>query len=144
MGLKYYDLWSLGHFVMGIISYLILKKAEFKTNENFLISNGLHLLVEFIERSQVNGKILESFSNHVGDVLFFLLGWIISMKVKSENGINGLFIPYLFALVLFTFLKEVFQELYPEHKIPINRVWHYSLLLLTISIFVLRPPLLPS
>jgi hypothetical protein len=29
------------------------------------------------------------------------------MKVKSENGINGLFIPYLFALILFTFLNEV-------------------------------------
>jgi hypothetical protein len=144
MGLKYYDLWSLGHFVMGIISYLILKKADFKTTENFVISNGLHLLVEFIERSQVNGKILESFSNHVGDVIFFLLGWIISMKVKSENGINGLFIPYLFALVLFTFLKEVFQELYPEYKKPINYTWYYSLLLLTIGIFVLRPPLLPS
>jgi hypothetical protein len=66
MGLKYYDLWSLGHFVMGIISYLILKKADFKTNENFLISNGLHLLIEFIERSQINGKIVESFSNHIG------------------------------------------------------------------------------
>lgn len=144
MGLKYYDLWSLGHFVMGIISYLILKKADFKTIDNFAISNGLHLLVEFIERSQVNGKTLESFSNHVGDVLFFLLGWIISMKVKSENRINGLFIPYLFALILFTFLKEVLQEMYPKHNKPINHVWYYSLLLLTLSLFVLRPPFLPS
>jgi hypothetical protein len=42
------------------------KKADFKTNENFLISNGLHLLIEFIERSQINGKIVESFSNHIG------------------------------------------------------------------------------
>jgi hypothetical protein len=57
---------------------------------------------------------------------------------------NGLFLPYLFVIVLVTFLKELFQEIYHTYKKPINYVWYLSISLVTTGIVVLRPPLFPS
>lgn len=129
MGLTPYDLWSVGHFSMGIVSYYLLKKMNIETLQNFLISNGLHLMIEFIERSYMNGKVLESFENHVADVVLFLLGWTISMNIKSENLIPNVFVPFLWSMLIFTTLKEILQELYPTYKSFINHVWILSLIL---------------
>lgn len=129
MGLTPYDLWSVGHFSMGIVSYYLLKKMNVETVENFVISNGIHLMIEFIERSHVNGKVVETFENHVADVILFLIGWLISMNIKSENLIPNAFVPFLWSVLIFTTLKEILQELYPDHKNNINRVWIVLLIL---------------
>lgn len=129
MGLTPYDLWSVGHFSMGIVSYYLLKKMNIETVENFVISNGIHLMIEFIERSCVDGKVVETFENHVADVILFLIGWLISMNIKSENLIPNVFVPFLWSVLIFTTLKEILQELYPDHKNNINRVWIVLLIL---------------
>ena len=135
MGLTPYDLWSVGHFSMGIVSYYLLKKMNIETVENFVMSNGIHLMIEFIERSYVDGKVLETFENHVADVVLFLLGWTISMSIKSENLIPNMLVPFLWSVLIFTTLKEILQELYPTYKNPINHVW---ILLLVLTPIVLQ------
>ena len=129
MGLTPYDLWSVGHFSMGIVSYYLLKKMNIETVENFVMSNGIHLMIEIIERSYMNGKVLETFENHVADVVLFLIGWLISMNIKSENLIPNVFVPFLWSVLIFTTLKEILQELYPTYKNPINHVWIVLLVL---------------
>jgi hypothetical protein len=129
MGLTPYDLWSVGHFSMGIVSYYLLKKMNIETLQNFMISNGIHLMIEFIERSYVDGKVLETYENHVADVVLFLLGWTISMSIKSENLIPNMLVPFLWSVLIFTTLKEILQELYPTYKSVINHVWILSLIL---------------
>jgi hypothetical protein len=135
MGLTPYDLWSVGHFSMGIVSYYLLKKMNIETVENFVMSNGIHLMIEIIERSYMNGKVLETFENHVADVVLFLIGWLISMNIKSENLIPNVFVPFLWSVLIFTTLKEILQELYPTYKNPINHVW---ILLLVLTPIVLQ------
>src|SRR5210317_800609 len=135
MGLTSYDLWSIGHFSMGIVSYYLLKKMNIETVENFVMSNGIHLMIEIIERSYMNGKVLETFENHVADVVLFLIGWLISMNIKSENLIPNVFVPFLWSVLIFTTLKEILQELYPTYKSPINHVW---ILLLVLTPIVLQ------
>jgi|SRR5210317_1748650 len=134
MGLTSYDLWSIGHFSMGIVSYYLLKKMNVETVENFVISNGIHLIIEFIEKSSMNGKVLESFENHVADVILFFIGWFISMNIKSENLIPNALLPFLWSVLIFTTLKEILQELYPTYKTLINRMW--ILLLILTPIFL--------
>ena len=129
MGLTPYDLWSVGHFSMGIVSYYLLKKMNIETVENFVMSNGIHLMIEIIERSYMNGKVLETFENHVADVVLFLIGWLISMNIKSENLIPNVFVPFLWSVLIFTTLKEILQELYPTYKNPINHIWIVLLVL---------------
>jgi hypothetical protein len=135
MGLTPYDLWSVGHFSMGIVSYYLLKKMNIETLQNFMISNGIHLMIEFIERSYVDGKVLETYENHVADVVLFLLGWTISMSIKSENLIPNVLVPFLWSVLIFTTLKEILQELYPTYKNSINHVW---ILLLIFTPIVLQ------
>ena len=135
MGLTPYDLWSVGHFSMGIVSYYLLKKMNIETVENFMVSNGIHLMIEFIERSYVDGKVLETFENHVADAVLFLLGWTISMSIKSENLIPNMLVPFLWSVLIFTTLKEILQELYPTYKNFINHVW---ILLLILTPIVLQ------
>ena len=135
MGLTPYDLWSVGHFSMGIVSYYLLKKMNIETVENFVMSNGIHLMIEIIERSYMNGKVLETFENHVADVVLFLIGWLISMNIKSENLIPNVFVPFLWSVLIFTTLKEILQELYPTYKNPINHLW---ILLLVLTPIVLQ------
>lgn len=129
MGLTPYDLWSVGHFSMGIVSYYLLKKMNIETVENFVISNGIHLMIEFIEKSCVDGKVLETYDNHVADVVLFLIGWLISMNIKSENLIPNVFVPFLWSVLIFTTLKEILQELYPTYKNSINHIWILLLIL---------------
>ena len=129
MGLTPYDLWSVGHFSMGIVSYYLLKKMNIETVENFVMSNGIHLMIEIIERSYMNGKVLESFENHVADVILFLIGWFISMNIKSENLIPDVLVPFLWSVLIFTALKEILQELYPTYKNSINYAWILLLML---------------
>jgi len=135
MGLTPYDLWSVGHFSMGIVSYYLLKKMNIETVENFVISNGIHLMIEFIEKSYVDGKVLETYDNHVADVVLFLIGWLISMNIKSENLIPNVFVPFLWSVLIFTTLKEILQELYPTYKNSINHIW---ILLLILTPIVLQ------
>ena len=105
-----------------------------ETVENFVISNGIHLIIEFIEKSSMNGKVLESFENHVVDVILFFIGWFISMNIKSENLIPNALVPFLWSVLVFTTLKEILQELYPTYKTLINRMW--ILLLILTPIFL--------
>jgi len=114
---------------MGIVSYYLLKKMNIETVENFVISNGIHLMIEFIEKSYVDGKVLETYDNHVADVVLFLIGWLISMNIKSENLIPNVFVPFLWSVLIFTTLKEILQELYPTYKNSINHIWIVLLIL---------------
>lgn len=105
------DSWSLGHFIGGVVG----RVAVFPNNRmySFLVSNGIHLFVEMIEKSPHPVTCgIESTTNHTGDVLFFLLGWIVGDIWINQYVPEKIRIVLLILFVVFI-AKEIIRELYP-------------------------------
>ena len=107
MGNKDFDFWSLGHFMMGVLSGYLFRMSGYTNLTNFLITNGFHLFVELIEKSEYKGIILESYANHVTDIILFFVGWIISFDVPNAN------VPFLWIILIGVTIKEVYREIFP-------------------------------
>ena len=103
MGKSLVDSWTLWHFVFGIISRYVLEEIGFSKGYNFFLSNGIHLLIEFIELRE-----RESLQNNIGDIVSFLLGWFIEIKFPIYLR------PYIIYIFFVTFLKEILREIFPR------------------------------
>lgn len=89
MGEQFIDNYSLLHFVVGFIFYLL--------NIDLNISIILHLIFELVENSKNGINILKQIPiwpggkskadtvvNSTSDTLFFTLGWIISYLIIGK------------------------------------------------------------
>ena len=78
MGVHIFDYYSLEHFFSGFISFICLKSLSLSELQNFTIANGIHFLIECLENNKKpDGEILETFSNHAGDIFCFAVGWFL-------------------------------------------------------------------
>ena len=109
MGLSFVDIHTVGHFIGGVISRLVIFPNNIRLS--FIISNIGHLIIELLEKNKnSNGIIVETSINHLGDILFFLLGWIIAnyYYIKLPNNIY-----YILLIVLLIICsKEILREFY--------------------------------
>jgi len=111
MGIQVVDYHSLSHFIGGFISFICLKSLGVSDLQNFAAANGIHFLIECLENNKKpNGKILETFENHVGDVFCFAVGWFLSLYASVDAG--G-YVPYLWCILIYTTVTEIYRELYP-------------------------------
>jgi hypothetical protein len=117
MGLSYFDKWTIGHLFGGILSYSLLEYINIPQLYNFGIANGIHYMIERIEKSVApNGCVLETKENHIGDITAFLLGWMLAYYYRMDHYITSKIAPILwFALLFFTAL-EILKEMYPYEK----------------------------
>jgi len=107
MGNKDFDFWTIGHFMMGVLSGYLFRMSGYTRLTNFLITNGFHLFVELIEKPEHKGIILESYANHVTDIILFFVVWIISFDVAHVN------VPFLWIILIGVTIKEVYREIFP-------------------------------
>jgi len=117
MGTSIIDKYSFHHWWMGALSYLLFDTTGISMSNNFLLTNGIHLIIELLEHNvSPDGTILESRQNHISDIIFFLIGWYISMFLQLQKRIHPTFIPFLWILFIATGFKEFYREIYPYHN----------------------------
>jgi hypothetical protein len=114
MGVELIDMFTLGHFMMGFISYTILDSIKITTSSNMLLSNGLHLCIEMLEHNKTpGGLIIETNKNHIGDIVGFLLGWLISFILKIKVSIW--MYPILWVFIIYVTFMEIYREVFPDN-----------------------------
>ena len=118
MGIKYVDAHTIGHFCGGVLSYTMIQYSNVPLGYNFIIANGIHYMIEKTERSVApNGRVLETTENHIGDIIAFLLGWIIGYALQMERYVTSKIAPVLWILLLFFTALEFLREIYPYERI---------------------------
>jgi hypothetical protein len=85
---------------------------------NFGIANGIHYIIEKTEKSVApNGRVLETIENHIGDILAFLLGWMIAYVLRIDRYITSGNALFLWIVLVGFIVKEVIREIYPYESI---------------------------
>jgi len=123
MALIAYDVWTLFHFLSGIlITYVLFPQDIFIS---FILANIGHFIIELSEKNirPEDGKVIESDTNHAIDIIAFLLGSIICL-------ILYLWLPARFLAVENTTLRlllislaggaaifETMREFFPRYEI---------------------------
>jgi hypothetical protein len=117
MGIKYVDYDTIGHFCGGVLSYTMFQYSNVPPTLNFLIANGIHYMIEKTERSVApNGRVLETMENHIGDIIAFLLGWMIGYALRMERYITNKIAPILWIVLLYNYSAEILREIYPYER----------------------------
>jgi hypothetical protein len=102
MGIKYLDANTIEHFLGGMLSYTMIQYSNVPLGYNFIITNGIHYMIERTERSVApNGRVLETKENHIGDISAFLLGWVIAYALRMERYVTSKIAPVLWIVLLF-------------------------------------------
>jgi len=118
MGIKYVDKYTLGHLFGGILSCSLLQYSNIPVAINFIIANGIHYMIERTEKSVApNGRVLESYENHIGDIIAFLLGWMIAYALRMDRYITSKNALGLWVVLLFFTALEFLREMYPYEKL---------------------------
>jgi hypothetical protein len=118
MGIKYFDKDTIGHLCGGVLSYTMIQYSNVLLGYNFIIANGIHYMIEKTERSVApNGRVLETTENHIGDIIAFLLGWIIGYALRMERYVTRKIAPVLWIVLLFFTALEFLREIYPYERI---------------------------
>ena len=85
---------------------------------NFGIANGFHYMIEKTEKSVApNGRVLETIENHIGDIIAFLLGWMIAYVLRIDRYITSGNALFLWIVLVGFIVKEVIREIYPYESI---------------------------
>ena len=80
MGKKFFDLWTVGHFIFGFLSTSTLLPSS--PILSAIITNLFHLINELMEKSESpEGKILETDVNHLGDIIFFFFTYEFGLHI---------------------------------------------------------------
>lgn len=115
MGIDYVDISTIGHFLGGFTSSLLLKRTGMNKYINFILTNTIHGIIEFIEKpTRPDGTVLESTKNHIGDIIAFLIGWFCGISFNSEKYINKYWLVFLWVILSYCIFNEVTRELFPN------------------------------
>lgn len=114
MGISYVDIHTLGHLFGGILSCSLIKYSNIPVLLNFVIANGFHYMIEKTEKSVApNGRVLETYENHVGDIVAFFVGWMIAYVLRFDRYVTSGNVSFLWIVLLGFIMKETLQEIYP-------------------------------
>ncbi len=118
MGISYVDISTLGHLLGGVLSCSLLTYSKIPVLFNFGIANGIHYMIEKTEKSVApNGRVLETIENHIGDIIAFLLGWMIAYVLRIDHYITSGNALFLWIVLVGFIVKEVIREIYPYESI---------------------------
>lgn len=112
MGVKFFDIWAINHFVLGFISTLALEPN--RPWISLIATNLIHFAVELLEVMKVKKTELENWTNKISDAIWFFLGSLLSIPfMKYVKDIIWLRIVLLLVSLLFT-IQEVGREIFPQ------------------------------
>jgi hypothetical protein len=123
MGVGYVDVWSIGHFSFGAFSQALIQTTGVSTAFNFIIANYVHLFIELFEKDVKFGKLSQSFENHITDIIFFFLGWLLSYITNSAQYIPRGSLPILWTMLVLSGVKDILIEIYIEENIQIETIY---------------------
>ena len=114
MGISYVDIDTLGHLFGGILSCSLIKYSNIPVLLNFVIANGFHYMIEKTEKSVApNGRVLETYENHVVDIVAFFVGWMIAYVLRFDRYVTSGNVSFLWIVLLGFIMKETLREIYP-------------------------------
>jgi hypothetical protein len=117
MGIKYVDKDTIGHFLGGMLSYTMIQYSNVPLGFNFIITNGIHYMIEKNERSVApNGRVLETKENHIGDITAFFVGWMIGCALRTERYVTSKIAPVLWIVLIYNYSAEILREIYPYDR----------------------------
>ena len=119
MGFHIIDSYTFSHFFFGFICKLVIFSNI--PLYSFIISNGIHLIVEINEHNyDNNNKQLESFTNHLGDVIAFFIVWYLcyyfNYNLSSKKKLDVFLKYFLLSIIFIGLYSETSREIYPYHK----------------------------
>lgn len=102
MGIEYVDKDTIGHFCGGVLSSVLLQYSHVPVAYNFILANGVHYMIERTEKSVApNGRVLETYENHIGDIIAFFVGWVIAYVLRLDRYVTSKIAPVLWVVLLF-------------------------------------------
>lgn len=118
MGIEYVDKDMIGHFCGGVLSSVLLQYSHVPVAYNFILANGIHYLIERNEKSVApNGRVLETYENHIGDIIAFFVGWMIAYVLRLDRYVTSKIAPILWVVLLFFTALEFLREIYPYERL---------------------------
>jgi hypothetical protein len=119
MGITYVDKDTIGHFCGGVLSCILLQYSNVPLAYNFILTNGIHFMIERTENSVApNGRVLETYENHIGDIIAFFVGWVVAYVLRLDRYVNNKIAPVLWIVLIYNYSAEILREIYPyEHLI---------------------------
>lgn len=118
MGISYVDISTLGHLFGGILSCSLITYSNIPVLFNFVIANGFHYIIEKTEKSVApNGRVLETYENHIGDIVAFFVGWMIAYVLRFDRYVTSGNVLFLWIVLVGFIMKEILREIYPYASI---------------------------
>ena len=118
MGIEYVDKDMIGHFCGGVLSSVLLQYSHVPVAYNFILANGIHYLIERNEKSVApNGRVLETYENHIGDIIAFFVGWMIAYVLRLDRYVTSKIAPILWVVLLFFTALEFLRGIYPYERL---------------------------
>ena len=118
MGISYVDIFTLGHLFGGILSCSLITYSNIPVLVNFVIANGFHYIIEKMEKNVApNGRVLETYENHIGDIVAFFVGWMIAYVLRFDRYVTSGNVSFLWIVLLGFIMKEILREIYPYASI---------------------------
>ena len=117
MGIEYVDKDTIGHFCGGVLSSVLLQYSHVPVAYNFILANGIHYLIERNEKSVApNGRVLETYENHIGDIIAFFVGWVIAYVLRLDRYVTSKIAPVLWIVLIYNYSAEILREIYPYER----------------------------
>ena len=114
MGIEYVDKDTIGHFCGGVLSSVLLQYSHVPVAYNFILANGVHYMIERTEKSVApNGRVLETYKNHIGDIIAFFVGWVIGYALRLDRYVTSKIAPVLWIVLIYNYSAEILREIYP-------------------------------
>lgn len=121
MGIKVFVIHSFGHLFYGSLSFILIDSLNLSKRKNFILANGIHLLMEIIEkRINRSGKILESTVNQISDIIIFFIGWFIALSFNLTliyNKFNIVIKIILWSILILEIFYQVLREIFPDFSL---------------------------
>ena len=118
MGIEYVDKDTIGHFCGGVLSSVLLQYSHVPVAYNFILANGVHYMIERTEKSVApNGRVLETYENHIGDIIAFFVGWVIAYVLRLDRYVTSKIAPVLWIVLIYNYSAEILREIYPYDRL---------------------------
>jgi hypothetical protein len=118
MGIEYVDKDTIGHFCGGVLSSVLLQYSHVPVAYNFILANGVHYMIERTEKSVApNGRVLETYKNHIGDIIAFFVGWVIAYVLRLDRYVTSKIAPVLWIVLIYNYSAEILREIYPYERL---------------------------
>ena len=111
MGTGIIDIWTLGHFLFGVLMVNIIPDYPISS---VIIANIIHTIMEMSEKNKNKDVILETTANHVTDSITFFIGSLCGLLLSNYSKKSEIIRMYAFLVSSIVIIQEVGRELFPN------------------------------